>query len=144
VRAPRLYYLQNLGHTVNQVHEDFPTGVDLTKILCGNQYCRSVIHRVFRETGTSLRAFHNWASAAESINVRRTMEENEHMRELKHSTSYQDLVSVMSRTHPDLVRECRAELRAVQEMAAQEFATAAEDLAGANWSVIHGDFWPGK
>ncbi|CAM1508891.1 Fc.00g026300.m01.CDS01 [Cosmosporella sp. VM-42] len=146
VRVPRLYLFNRETNT--QVLEDFPDAVDMATIFVSRAanaiLTQSVATSIGRELGSWLRNFHTWSSSPAQSALRREMEQNEPMRKLKRSVTYDSFINVLE-NFPGALEGVRTALEDVREMALKEFEkVATEEGEFGDLGLIHGDFWMGN
>ncbi|TGJ78533.1 hypothetical protein E0Z10_g10233 [Xylaria hypoxylon] len=145
VKAPRLHlFIRDINI---QVLEDFPAAVDLKSLFVsptGNSILTaSVATSVGHGIGSWLRSFHDWSMSSNA--KLGYVGNNEPMRKLKYTITYDSHLKVLENNFPDLLEGHRAALEQVKDAATKEFEKASKDGdEDKNWGLIHGDFWTGN
>ncbi|KAI0444707.1 kinase-like domain-containing protein [Xylaria telfairii] len=141
IKAPRLHLFIRDANI--QVLEDFPATVDLKSLFvspnANSILTPPVAASIGHDIGSWLRSFHDWSM---SPNGRlKYIGDNEPMRKLKYTITYDAYLKVLENHFPDLLEDHRPLLEQVRNMAAEGFEKVSEGL---DWGLIHGDFWTGN
>ncbi|KAI1307514.1 kinase-like domain-containing protein [Xylaria venustula] len=145
VKAPRLYLF--IRERNIQVLEDFPATEDLKSVFVSSNrdkiLTRQVATSLGHDIGVWLRSFHDWSM---SPNARlEGFGDNEPMRKLKYTITYDSYLRVLENHFPDLLEGHQSILQEVKETATKEFEKISTGENGdKNWGLIHGDFWTGN
>lgn len=145
VKTPRIYLFNRDTNT--QIHEDFPSALDLKSFLVSPTANRDLSQpfatSIGYALGSWLRTFHTWTSAPAQAELRKQIGQNSPMRELKYLVSYKNVIQIVEQ-FPEILEGNRKTLEDVRAMAIKEFTREAGDGGGENWGIIHGDLWSGK
>jgi fructosamine-3-kinase len=139
--APQLHLFDPKAHV--QVHEDFPDAIGLTSLLTSLTTTNVLVKSIWHDLGSSLQLFHTWASETEQASLRADIRQNEAMRKLRYSATYESFIDVLEK-FPDALDGCRKTLEDIRDMAMRELNQGVLDEASPDWGLIHGDFWTGK
>lgn len=145
LKTPRLYYFNS--DTGTQILEDFPMAISLYDIL-GSSSANLVLSRtqaviIGYELAKGVQALYDWSSLPAQNHLAITMQNNEPMRKLKHSTTYETFVSILSQFSGAL-EGIESVVEEVEQLAVQEFNQSWADNENKCWGLIHGDLWTGK
>jgi hypothetical protein len=145
IRTPHLYHFD--PKTVTQILEDAADTIDLKTLLELRDVSiilpPSISTSIGRALGAWLRAFHSWSSEPAEAGLRRDVNGNTPMRKTRYAISYGAFIDVVKR-FPAIWKAKKTTLEHVRDMATMEYAKAPQDVAEADWGMIHGDFWTGK
>jgi hypothetical protein len=86
--------------------------------------------------GKWAKSFHTWAAAPEQEELRKKMEGNVAMRDLKYAVNYTNLVATVE-NFPSILGESKGVFEEVAKKTRRELDSGVGPL-------IHGDFWSGK
>jgi hypothetical protein len=144
IKTPRLCLFDR--ETEIQILEDFTdtTGLKWTLISpnAGTLLPPPIPATIGRHLGSWLRSFHTWALAPEQAALRAQMWQNDPMRKVKFTFTYESFLNVLE-NYPELLEGHERTLQTVRDAMAKEFERpSTEDDEG--WGLIHGDFWSGK
>jgi hypothetical protein len=142
VRTPATYLSD--GDTHVEVMQDISDGIDLRSKLT------SQIPSIFQApylsslgfaVGDWLWKFHDWMSDPEQADLKRQIQQNKSMREMKGRVTYGVLLSALE-PFPSVLNPYRKVLEYAMLDAAKDFQKPQHDDRG--WGIIHGDLWAGK
>jgi len=145
LRTPHLYLSDRKTNT--QILEDLSDTIDVKTMLesptASSVLPHSISSAIGRALGAWLRSFHAWASEPTQADLQRDMGGNKSMRKIRYAISYGAFIDIVQK-FPEIWEPRKKTLEEVRDMATAEYAKTAQDNAGENWGVIHGDFWAGK
>ena len=139
VQTPKLYY--SSPETNTQVQEYLPNALSLKhyafKHFASPEPSRKPLClELGRSLGVWLRDFHVWASHTGQSKFRELAKANDEMRQIKHMSTYETLVSTVA-DFPTILGDAKETFEKIRDFTAAELQNPA-------LQVIHGDFWTGK
>ncbi|KAG0648904.1 Psilocybin biosynthesis kinase [Hyphodiscus hymeniophilus] len=134
ITTPHLFLFSQDTNT--QVYSDIPTSTELKTYTLTHALTQAQCRRLGYVLGSWTRNFHTWAAAPEQAGLRKKMEGNDAMRELKYMINYTNLVGTVER-FPEILGRSKEVFEAVAERTRGELDTE-------RGSLIHGDFWSGN
>jgi hypothetical protein len=134
VTTPRLYLFSQETNT--QVYSDLPASTELKTYALTHPLTQGECMRLGRALGSWTKKFHDWANGPEQQALRKKMEGNTAMRDLKYALNYTNLVAT-AENFPSILGGSREVFEAVAKRTREELDEKKGDL-------IHGDFWSGK
>ncbi|KAH6841130.1 kinase-like domain-containing protein [Chaetomium sp. MPI-CAGE-AT-0009] len=139
VQTPKLYY--SSPETNTQVQEYLPDALSLKHYALKHFSSpdpsrKPLCLELGRSLGVWLRDFHVWTSHPEQSGFREQAKANDEMRQIKHMSTYETLVSTVA-DFPTILADAKETFEKIRDFTAEELKNPA-------LQVIHGDFWTGN
>lgn len=132
--TPHLFLFSRETNT--QVYSDLPASMELKTYALTHPLTQSECTRLGHALGSWTRRFHDWSAAPEQAELRKAMEGNVAMRDLKYMINYTNLVATVE-NYPAILGSSKDIFQAVAKR-------TREELDKEKGALIHGDFWSGK
>jgi hypothetical protein len=144
IKAPHLLPYDQDANT--QILEDFTDTTGFKAMLFSSNSAilipPSSREDVGRHLGSWLRHFHSWTSAPEQAALRALIPQDDPMRKLKRSYTYDCFLEIL-KNFPEILDGHQKTLENIREVMVKEFEKPPTEEEP-NWGIIHGDFWSGK